>query len=103
MQDTLGNLKMIKVPVNLVSRIKARLQSITSVLQAYPETITIEAHQLTLSGTTDEARGQLIARVNPVNNLPISNAHRSSADTPRAAAALNITLNTVHESNLNLE
>ncbi|KAI2489016.1 hypothetical protein MHU86_25586 [Fragilaria crotonensis] len=65
------------------------------------ETITIEAHQLTLSGTSDEARGQLIARVNPDNNLPTSDAHRSS-DTPKAVAALNITLNTVHESNLNL-
>jgi hypothetical protein len=102
MQDTLGNLRMIKVPAYLVSRIKVRLLSTTSLLQAYPgETITIEAHQLTLSGTADKARGQLIARVNPDNNLPTSDAHRSS-DTPKAVAALNITLNTVHESNLNL-
>jgi hypothetical protein len=79
------------------------LLSTTSLLQAYPlETITIEAHQLTLSGTSDEARGQLIARVDPDNNLPTSDAHRTS-DTPKAVAALNITLNTpVHESNLNL-
>jgi hypothetical protein len=102
MQDTLGNLRMIKVPAYLVSRIKVRLLSTTSLLQAYPgETITIEAHQLTLSGTADEARGQLITRVNPDNNLPTSDAHCSS-DTPKAVAALNITLNTVHESNLNL-
>jgi hypothetical protein len=102
-QDTLGNLRMIKVPACLVSCIKVRLLSTTSLLQAYPgETITIEAHQLTLSGTSDEARGQLIAQVNPDNNLPTSDAHRSS-DTPKADAALNITLNTVHErSNLNL-
>jgi hypothetical protein len=33
--------------------------------------------------------------------LPTSDAHRSS-DIPKAVAALNITLNTVHESNLNL-
>jgi hypothetical protein len=71
-------------------------------LQAYPgETIAIEAPQLSLSGTADEARGQLIARVNPENNLPTSDAHHSS-DTPKAVAALNITLNTVYESNLNL-
>jgi hypothetical protein len=102
MQETLGNLRMIKVPAYLVSRIKVRLLSTTSLLQAYPgETITIEAHQLTLNGTSDETRGQLIARVNPDNNLPTSDAHRSS-DTPKAVAALNITLNTVHESNLNL-
>jgi hypothetical protein len=85
-----------------VSRVKVRLLSTTSLLQAYPgETITIEAHQLTLSGTADEARGQLIARVNPESKLPTSDAHRSS-DTPKAVAALNITLNNVHESNLNL-
>ena len=101
-QDTLGNLPIIRVPAYLVSRIKVRLLSTTSLLQAYPgETIIIEAHQLTLSGTSDETRGQLIARVNPENNLPTSDAHCSS-DTPRAVAALNITLNTVHESNLNL-
>jgi hypothetical protein len=102
MQDTLGNLRMIKVPAYLVSRIKVRLLSTTSLLQAYPgETITIEAHQLTLSGTSDETREQLIARINPDNNLPTSDAHRSS-DTPKAVTALYITLNTVHESNLNL-
>jgi hypothetical protein len=103
MQDTLGNLGMIKVPAYLVSCIKVRLLSCTSLHQVYPgETITIEAHQLTtLSGTSDKARGQLIARVNPDNNLPTSNVHRSS-DTQKAVAALNTTLNTVHESNLNL-
>jgi hypothetical protein len=79
MQETLGNLRMIKVPAYLVTRIKVRLLSTTSLLQAYPgETITIEAHQLTLSGTSDETRGQLIARINPDNNLPTSDAHRSS-------------------------
>jgi hypothetical protein len=68
MQDTLGNLRMIEVPAYLVSCIKVRILSTTSLLQAYPgETITIEAHQLTLS-----------ARVNPDNNLPTSDAHRSS-------------------------
>ena len=38
-----------------------------ALLQGYDpgETITIEAHQLTLSGPLDEARGQLVARVNP--------------------------------------
>jgi hypothetical protein len=71
-------------------------------LQAYPgETITIEAHQLTLSGTGDEARGVMIARINPDNNLPTSEAHRCS-DTPKPVAALNLSLNTVHESNLTL-
>jgi hypothetical protein len=85
-----------------VSRIKVRLLSTTSLLQAYPgETITIEAYQLSLSGTADEARGFLIARVNPENNLATPDAHCSS-DTPKAVVALNITLNTVHESNLNL-
>jgi hypothetical protein len=93
---------MIKVPASLVSCIKVRLLSTTSLLQAYPgETITIEGHQLTLSGTDDMARGEIIASVNPDNNLPTFEAHRSS-DTSKAVAALNLTLNTVHESNLNL-
>ncbi|KAI2504288.1 hypothetical protein MHU86_10126 [Fragilaria crotonensis] len=97
MQDTLGNLRMLKVPACLVSCIKVRLLSTTSLLQAYPgETITIEAHQLTLSGTSDEARGQLIARVNPDNNLPTSDAHRSS-DLPRQLQLSTSLLNTVHE------
>ena len=88
MQDTLGNLRNSRVPAYLVSRINVGLLSTTSLLQAYPgETIIIEAHQLALSGTSDEARGQLIARVNPENNLPTSDAHRSS-DTPMAVAAL---------------
>ena len=56
---------MIKVPAYLVSKIKVqvRLLSTTSLLQTYPdETITIEAHQLTLSGSNDDdARGQVIA------------------------------------------
>ena len=103
MLDTFGNIRMIKVPAYLVSKLKVRLLSTTSLLQAYPdETIIIEAHQLTLSGSPlDASRGQVIARVNPANNLPTSNAH-CSADTPKAVAALNFTLNTVHESNMNL-
>ena len=48
----------------------------------------------------DETRGEIIARVNADSNLPISEAHRFS-DTPNAVAALNLTLNTVHESSLN--
>ena len=103
MIDTFGNIRLIKVPAYLVSKIKVRLLSTTSLLQAYPdETITIEAHQLTLSGSAlDPSRGQVVARVNPANNLPTSDAH-CSVDTPKAVAALNFTLNTVHESNLNL-
>ena len=49
---------MIKVPAYLVSKIKVRLLSTTSLLQTYPdETITIEAHQLTLSGSKTTMRG----------------------------------------------
>ena len=44
---------MIKVPAYLVSKIKVRLLSTTSLLQTYAdETITIEAHQLTLADPT---------------------------------------------------
>jgi hypothetical protein len=83
---------------------EVRLLSTTSLLQAYPgDIITIESHQLTLTGTSDdEARGEeIIARVNPDNDLHTSEAHRCS-DAPKAVAALNLTLIMVHESNLNL-
>ena len=94
--DTFGELRTIRVPAYLVSRIKVRLLSTTSLLQTYPnEQITIEANQLTLSGSPlDPLRGQIVAR------LPTSKAYRT-ADTPKAAAALNIALSTVHDSNQN--
>ena len=101
--DTFGELRTIRVPAYLVSRIKVRLLSTTSLLQTYPdEQITIEANQLTLSGSPlDPLRGQIVARINSDNNLPTSKAYRT-ADTPKAAAALNIALSTVHDSNQNL-
>ena len=103
MQDTSGGIRMIQVPAYLVSRIKVRLLSTTSLLQAYPdETITIEAHQLTLSGSQlEQARGQVIARVNPDNNLPTSQAYHQS-EIPKAIEALTGTITTVSQSNINL-
>ena len=103
MQDTSGGIRMIQVPVYLVSRIKVRLLSTTSLLQAYPdETITIEAHQLTLSGSQlDQGRGQVIARVKPDNNLPTSQAYHQS-EIPKAIEALTGIITTVSQSNINL-
>ena len=103
MEDTAGGIRMIKVPAYLVSKIKVRLLSTTSLLQTYPdETITIEAHQLTLSGSNDDdARGQVIARVNPDNNLPTSHAY-CQASIPEGLEILNNTITTVSQDNANL-
>ena len=80
-----------------------RLLSTTSLLQQYEgESIKVEAHQLTLSGVDDDpTRPTLVARVNPDNNLPTSDAYRKN-DTLRAAECLNATIAAVNESNFNL-
>ena len=101
--DANGNLRMITVPAYYVPAIKVRLLSTTSLLQTYKdETITVEAHQLTLSGIEgDPTRGSVVARVNPQNNLPTSDAYNSS-DPFKAAEALVATISEVHASNHNL-
>jgi hypothetical protein len=93
----------LKIPAFYVPGIKIRLLSTTSLLQTYPdETITIEAHRLTLSGVDgDLNRASLSVLVNPQNNLPTSEAYNLN-DSLKVADALNATLNEVHESNQNL-
>jgi hypothetical protein len=65
--DVNGNLRTLKIPAFYVPGIKIRLLSTTSLLQTYPdETITIEAHRLTLSGVDgDLNRASLSVLVNP--------------------------------------
>jgi hypothetical protein len=49
--DTSGQLRALKVPAYYVPQARVRLLSTTSLLQSYPgETISMEAHQLTMSG-----------------------------------------------------
>ena len=95
---------MSKVLAYLVFKIKVQLLSMTSLLQTYPDkTITIEAHQLTLlSGSNDHnTRGQVIARVNPDNNLPTSHTY-CQASNPKGLEILNNTITTVSLENANL-
>ena len=94
---------MIKVPAYLVSKFKVRLLSNTSLLQTYPnKTITIEAHQLTLSGSNDnDVRGQVIARVNPENNLQTFHAY-CQASIPKGLEILNNTITTMSLDKANL-
>ena len=103
MEDTTGSIWMIKVPAYLVSKIKVQLLPMTSLQQTYPnETITIEAHQLILSGSNDDdTRGQVVARVNPDNNLPTSHAY-CQALIPKGLEILNNTITTVSPDNANL-
>jgi hypothetical protein len=75
-------------------------------LQTYKsETIFVEAHQLSLSGTDDPTRGPaVVARVDPMNNLPTSQAYRRYADNTVTAPVnvLSATLSVVSLENNNL-
>ena len=101
--DSSGNLRMVKVPAYFAPKVRVRLLSTTSLLQTYPdESIKIESDQLVLSGVPgDLTRGELVALINPQNNLPTSEAH-SFKDTPIAVEALNVAISTVNTSNINL-
>jgi hypothetical protein len=101
--DTSGQLRAIKVPAYLVPQARVRLLSTTSLLQSYPgEKIEIESHQMTLSGQTGtQGRGSVIARVNPINNLPTTTAY-SYSDASAAPEALNALITTVSHDNMNL-
>ena len=72
-------------------------------MQSYNnETIKVEADKLTLSGIDgDPSRNPVVARVNPDNNLPTSEAYRYE-DTLLAAEALNATITAVNDMNFNL-
>jgi hypothetical protein len=104
-QDTTGQLRLVKVPAYYVPSSPVRLLSTTSLLQTYnPETILAEAHQLTLSGTSDSTRGPVVASVDPTNNLPTTQAHYFD-DVMPALTDLNIlsaTLSVVSLENSNL-
>ncbi len=90
--DSSGNLRMVKNPAYYAPKVRVRLLSTTSLLQTYPDkSIKIISGNLT--------RGKLVA--NPKNNLPTSEAH-SFEDTPIAVEALNVAISTVNASNINL-
>ena len=101
--DAFGNLRTLTLPAYYVPKIRIRLLSTTSLLQSYGnETIKVEADKLTLSGIDgDPSRNPVVARVNPDNNLPTSEAYRHK-DTLHAADALNATITAVNEMNFNL-
>jgi hypothetical protein len=101
--DSSGNLQMVKVPAYYAPMVRNRLFSTTSLLQTYTDkSIKIEPHQLVLSGVPGNlTRGELVALINPKINLPTSEAN-SFKDTPIAVKALNIAISTVNASNFNL-
>jgi hypothetical protein len=101
--DTLGQLCGLKVPAYYVPQARVQLLSTTSLLQSYQgETINMEAHQLTLSGLDgSESRNPVVARVNPINNLPMTTAYLYS-DVGAVPEALNAVITSVSTVNLNL-
>ena len=96
--DAAGQLRTIKVPAYYVPDARVRLLSTTSLLQAYPdETITAEAHQMTLSGVKgNKVLGSVVAKVNPNNNLPTCLAYRYDV-TATAPQVFNATLTEVSQ------
>ena len=102
--DTSGQLRALKVPAYYVPQARVRLLSTTSLLQTYlGESINMEAHQLTLSGTDgSESRNSVVVRVNPTNNLPMSTAYSYSDVHSVPEALLNAIITTVSAQNMNL-
>jgi hypothetical protein len=91
--DTSGALRLLKVPAYYVPTSRARLLSTTSLLQTYPpETIFMEASQLTLSGSASATRLPIVAPVDVTNNLPTTFAHPypAAARDFSALAALSV-------------
>ena len=101
--DTKGMLRTLKLPAYYVPKSPVRLLSTTSFCQTHsPETIQMEAHQLTVTGVPgDFTRGSIAIRIDPTNNLPTSPIY-TNMDTEKAIEALSATLSVVSNDNLNL-
>ena len=103
MHDVNGILRHLKLTAYHLPSCKARLISTNSLLEEYEgESVVIDKTSLTLSGVQDDkSRAAIIAFNNPITRLPTTTAYRFN-DASYPEAALCHTVNTVHESNLNL-
>jgi hypothetical protein len=101
--DASGQLRALKVPACYVPQARIRLLSTASLLQSYPgETISMEAHQLTLSGIPGSSRcNTVVTRVNPSNNLPMTTSYLRS-EVGSVPEALNAVITTASSENHNL-
>ena len=101
--DTTGHLCTLKLPAYYVPTSPVHLLSTTSLLQTYAdETILIQPHELSLSGTqSDSARPPVSVRINLTNNLLTCPVH-CPQDAHKAIEALSMTLSVVSDSNINL-
>jgi hypothetical protein len=101
--DTSGQLCALKVPACYVPQARVRLLSTTSLLQSYPgETISMEAHQLTLSGIPGSSRrNPVVACVNPSDNLPMTTSYLHS-EVGSVPEALNAVITAASSENHNL-
>jgi hypothetical protein len=101
--DTSGQLRALKVPACYVSQARVRLLSSASLLRSYPgEIISMEAHQLTMSGIPGSSRcNPVVARVNPSNNLPMTTSYLCS-EAGSVPEALNAVIAAASSENHNL-
>ena len=104
--DTTGMLRTLKVPAYLVPKASVRLLSTSSLLQAYSdETISLDGARLVLSGAASSLghpqRNSIEILLDPTCNLPISYAYSDGA-VSTVQHALNSTITTVSQSNMNL-
>ena len=76
-KDRTGMFRAIKLPAFLVPNCKPRLLSTTSFMDVYPnESITLEHRKILISGEPGiPNRGAIDGFIDPVNNLPTSNAY----------------------------
>ena len=104
--EATGKLRILELPAYYVPKIRVHLLSTTSPLQTYSdETISVEAHQMTMSGSPNDPNLPAItAHVNPDNNLPTSTsqAYRQEAAVRPAAECLNSTITAVNKANFNI-
>ena len=100
---TPGQLCALKVPAYYVLQARVQLLSTTSLLQSYQgESISMEAHQLTLSGVEGPRdSNSVVAQVNPTNNLLMTTAY-SYSNIGSAPKTLNAIISTVSSANMNL-
>ena len=101
--DSAGSLRIVRVPAFYVPNSKVRLLSTTNLLQTYKgEEVVQTETEMRLTGVqNDPTRGELVAKVNPMTNLPTAFAYRPAATGP-SLQALNSTISTVHQDNMNL-
>ena len=103
MVDVNGKIRKMKVKALYVPTCNLRLLRPHSLTEKYQdETISIVSEGIMLSGSiNDENRGPVLAQLSDTNHLPYTTC-LGNKGLIKTGMALNATISTVHESNLNL-